>query len=309
MRNVYYDHDGNVDDLDSLVLFLEMPKINVLGIGAIGADSFVTPAVDASRKLVDYLGDGRRISVAQSNSRPGHQFPKLWRMNAYTFDDFPVLNEHGSHPQAPLAKQPAHLDMIDKIKHADGPVTLVMTGPLSDLARALQVDPKIQDKIAKVYWMGGTMDNRGNVVEPEADGTQEWNSYWDPEAVKVVYDSKVPLVEIGLNSTKQVPLTRKVRDHWASLCKYPAENLIGLGYSMMHPFGTGYYLWDVLTMVISYFPEIAKSKPIKANVITSGSAAGRTYETANGRPVTLITDVDAHAFYERIDRLCRNSAK
>ncbi|XIF19381.1 MAG: ABC transporter substrate-binding protein [Acetilactobacillus jinshanensis] len=309
MRNVYYNHDGNVDDLDSLILFLEMPNINILGIGAIGADSFVTPAVDASRKLVDYLGKGRKISVAQSNSRPGHQFPKLWRLNAYTFDDFPVLNQHGHIPKAPLAKKPAHLDMIDKIKAANGKVTLVMTGPLSDLARALKVDPSIQDKIEKVYWMGGTMDNQGNVVEPEADGTQEWNSYWDPEAVKVVYNSKLPLVEVGLNSTKQVPLTQKVRDHWASLCKYPAENLIGLGYSMMHLFGKGYYLWDVLTMILSYYPEIAKSKQIKADVITSGPAAGRTYETPKGRPLTLITDVDSKGFYNRIDRLCKNSAK
>ena len=309
MRNVYYDHDGNVDDLDSLILFLEMPKIKILGIGAIGADSFVTPAVDASRKLVDLLGKGRKISVAQSNSRPAHQFPKLWRLNAYTFDDFPILNEHGSQPHAPLAKKPAHLDMIDKIKRSDQKVTLVMTGPLSDLARALKADPSIQDRIAKVYWMGGTMDNHGNVVEPEADGTQEWNSYWDPAAVKTVYNSRVPLVEVGLNSTKQVPLTQKVRDHWASLRRYPAEDLIGMGYSMMHLFGNEYYLWDVLTMVLSYYPEIAKSKPIKADVVTSGAAAGRTYETPQGRPLTLITDVDSRAFYQKIDELCKNSAK
>ena len=45
--------------------------------------------------------------------------------------------------------------MIDKIKKSDGPVTLVMTGPITDLARALDEDDSIQSKIDKVYWMGG----------------------------------------------------------------------------------------------------------------------------------------------------------
>lgn len=309
MKNVYFDHDGNVDDLDALVCFLEMKNINILGIGVVGADCFVSPAVEASRRLVDYLRPDLKIDVARSNSHPTHEFPKEWRYNAYTFNDFPVLNQHGD-PQTPEAKKPAHLDMIDKIKAADGPVTIVMTGPLSDLARALKVDSSIKNKIEKVYWMGGTLDNQGNVMKvenPEADGTQEWNAFWDPEAIKIVYDSHVPLVQVGLDSTKQVPLTKQVREHWASLCQYPAENLIGLGYSMMHPFGD-YYLWDVLTMIVSYFPEIAKSRHVKVDAITDGPAAGRTYITENGDPITQITSVDAKAFYADIDKLCRRSA-
>ena len=304
MKNVYFDHDGNVDDLDALICFLQMKNINILGVGVIGADCFVTPAVDASRRLIDYLKPGCQISVAQSDSRPAHEFPKLWRLNAYTFDDFPVLNREGA-PKAPLAKRPAHLDMIDKLKRSQQKVTLVMTGPLTDLARALQTDSSIKNKIARVYWMGGTTDNHGNVVEPEADGTQEWNSYWDPTAVKIVLRAQLPLVEVGLNSTKQVPLTQQVRDHWARRCQYPAENLIGLGYSMMHPFGD-YYLWDVLTMIVSHFPEIAQSKMIRADVVTRGAAAGRIYETAQGEPVRLVTSVDARAFYRDIDQLCQN---
>lgn len=305
MNNVYFDHDGNVDDLDALVCFLQMKNVHILGVGVIGADCFVTPAVDASRRLIDYLRPGQKISVAQSDSRPAHEFPKLWRLNAYTFDDFPVLNQHGA-PRAPRAKKPAHLDMIDKIERSDRKVTLVMTGPLTDLARALRVKPSIKKRIKRVYWMGGTTDNQGNVVEPEADGTQEWNSYWDPDAVQVVLHAQLPLVEVGLNSTKQVPLTQKVRDHWARRCQYPAENLIGLGYSMMHPFGD-YYLWDVLTMIVSHFPAIAKSKMIKASVITKGAAAGRIYKTDHGDPVRLVTSVDPQAFYRDIDQLCKNN--
>ncbi|WP_203642745.1 nucleoside hydrolase [Levilactobacillus andaensis] len=311
MQNVYFNHDGNVDDLVSLLLLLQMPDINLTGVGVVGADSYVEPAVSASRKIIDLFGQAQQpLSVATSNSRPVHQFPQNWRLSAYSFDNFPVLNERGF-ISTPAAEKPAHLDMIEKLQQTPGKTTLVMTGPLTDLARALAIDPTITAKIDKLFWMGGTMNNQGNVSEPDQDGTMEWNAFWDPEAVKTVWDTDIDIQMVGLESTDQIPLTADLRQHWAELRRYPAMELIGYGYSLVMAFeaDSTYYLWDVLTTLTSRYPEIVDASVVHSDVLTTGHGAGRTFITPNGRPVTLVTQVDKAQFYDRFDTLAKSATR
>ncbi|WP_057824885.1 nucleoside hydrolase [Lentilactobacillus sunkii] len=304
MKNVYFDHDGNVDDLVSLLLLLQMPEVNLTGVGVIDADGYIEGSVPASRKIITQFGHGAQVSVAASNSRAVHQFPKEWRLSSFSFDAFPLLNEHGA-PTTPLADKPAHLDMIDKLQNTEGKTDLVMTGPLTDLARALEVDPSIVKKIERLYWMGGTMRTEGNVLEPKHDGTAEWNAYWDPEAVKTVWDADIDIQMVGLESTNQVPLNADVQQHWASLRRYPMMDLIGQGYALVSSYeaNSTYYLWDVLTTVASQYPDLVETKDIKGDVLTSGDGAGRTFETDNGRPINLVTAVHGKAFYDKFDEL------
>ncbi|GAA3187423.1 nucleoside hydrolase [Lentilactobacillus kefiri] len=304
MKNVYFDHDGNVDDLVSLLLLLQMPEVNLTGVGVIDADGYIDGSVPASRKIITRFGHGAQVSVAASNSRAVHQFPKEWRLSSFSFDAFPLLNEHGA-PTTPLAEKPAHLDMIDKLQNTEGKTDLVMTGPLTDLARALEVDPTIVKKIQRLYWMGGTMRTEGNVLEPKHDGTAEWNAYWDPEAVKTVWDADIDIQMVGLESTNQVPLNADVQQHWASLRRYPMMDLIGQGYALVSSYeaNSTYYLWDVLTTVASQYPDLVESKDIKGDVLTTGAGAGRTFETNDGRPINLVTEVRGKAFFNKLDEL------
>lgn len=308
MHNVYFNHDGNVDDLVSLLLLLQMPDVNLIGVGVTDADGYVDPASSASQKIIDRFGhDGRKpAAVAKSNSRPAHQFPKEWRLSAFSFDDFPILNEHGE-PKTPLATKPAHLDMVDAIKQSATPVTLVMTGPLTDLARALTTDPSIAENIERLYWMGGAMNSQGNVAEPGQDGTVEWNAYWDGQAVKKVWDSPLKITMVGLDSTDQVPLTKELRTRWAKQRQYPALDLIGQGYSLVHSFeaNSTYYLWDVLTTLISNYPDLVDSIAVKSDVIDYAPSEGRTFITENGRDITFVTNVHAEAFFDKIDELAK----
>lgn len=304
MKNIYFNHDGNIDDLVSLLLLLQAPDIKLIGISAIDGDGYIDPSVEACRKMVDRFNlRGDKLEVARSNSRAVHQFPKEWRMATYSFNYFPILNETGE-IKTPEASLPAHLDMIDKIKKADGPVTLVMTGPITDLARALDEDASIQSKIEKVYWMGGSLDGHGNVVSVDADGTQEWNAFWDPEAVKRVLDSDLKIQMVGLESTEELPLTDKLRQHWASLRKYPAIDLVGLGYSLIISVPNAeLYLWDVLTTMSALYPELVETRQVKANVITSGLASGRMFIDPNGKEITEVTKADKDLFFKKVDKI------
>lgn len=313
MRNVYFNHDGSVDDLVSLLLLLQMPDVHLTGVGVVGADSYLEPALAATRKVIDRFGHDTHLKVAVSDSRGVHPFPKEWRLDAFSLDALPILNESGT-VVTPVAPKPAHLDLVDKLQTTSEKTTLVMTGPLTDLARALQADPSITAKIEQLYWMGGTFDGRGNVAEPEQDGTTEWNAYWDPQAVKTVWDSDLTIQMVGLESTRQVPLTPAIRQHWATLRQHPAIDFIGQGYALvpaLQHFETNstYFLWDVLTTVAREFPEIVTTKRVTSDVLTEGPGRGRTFETPTGRPVTLVTTVDHDAFFKRIDTLALHADK
>lgn len=304
MKQIYFNHDGNIDDLVSYLLLLQAPDIKLLGVGAIDADGYIDPSVEACRKMTDLFNlRGDDLTIARSNSRAVNQFPHEWRMATYSFNYLPMLNESGK-IDTQQAKLPAHLDMVEKIKEADEPIALVMTGPLTDLARALDVDPDIEKNIEKLYWMGGSLDGHGNVAMVNADGSQEWNSFWDPYAVKRVFESNIPIQMVGLESTEELPLNDELRQHWASLCKYPAMDLIGQGYSLIVSIPSAeLYLWDVLTTISALYPEVVETETAKARVITDGLSAGSFVRDPKGREVTLVTKANKDLFFQKMDEI------
>ncbi len=121
------------------------------------------------------------------------------------------FNEPVKHVASNVRDKEAFEDIIQTLKRQSEKVTLLFTGPLTDLAKALQKDSSIVQYIEKLVWMGGTFLPKGNVEEPEHDGSAEWNAYWDPEAVKIVFDSDIEIDMVALESTNQVPLTLDVR--------------------------------------------------------------------------------------------------
>lgn len=304
MKQIYFNHDGNIDDLVSYLLLLQAPDIKLLGVGAIDADGFIDPSVAACRKMTDLFNlRGDKLAVARSNSRAVNQFPHDWRMATYSFNYLPILNEKGS-IDTPQAELPAHLDMVEKLKHTKEPVTLIMTGPLTDLARALDVDLDIEKHIKKLYWMGGSLDDHGNVAMVNADGSQEWNSFWDPYAVKRVFNSNISIQMVGLESTEEIPLNDELRQHWASLRKYPAMDLVGQGYSLIISIPSAeLYLWDVLTTVSALYPEVVKTEKAKATVITDGMSAGSFRRDPNGREVDIVTKANKELFFQKMDEI------
>ncbi|MCM3750108.1 nucleoside hydrolase [Paenibacillus pasadenensis] len=312
-KPVYFNHDGGVDDLVSLFLLLQMDNIDLIGVSVIDADCYVEPAVSASRKIIDRYGahELKGLQVARSNSRPKNPFPKDWRMHAFYVDAMPLLNERAEVVTQEAPKM-AHLDIVEKLHAAEDKVTLLFTGPLTDLARALDADPSIEEKIEKLYWMGGTFLPNGNVHEPEHDGTAEWNSFWDPEAAKRVWDSGIVIDMVALESTNKVPLTVETRKLWAQNRRFEGIDFLGQCYATVPPlvhFATNstYYLWDVLTTAIIGKPELVSSRAVHCDVLPDGPSQGRTVLKENGRPVTVVDDVDRDAFFHYLTELAKGA--
>jgi purine nucleosidase len=310
LKNVYFNHDGGVDDLVSLFMLLQMEDVRLTGVSVIPADGYLEPATDASRKIIDRFGDGT-IEVAKSNSRGKNPFPAAWRIHSFYVDALPILNESGR-MDAPLSALPAHRHLIEKVRDAEGKTVLLFTGPLTDLARALDEAPDIEDKIEKLVWMGGTFE-RGNVEEPEHDGTAEWNAFWDPEAALRVWQSGLEIDLVALESTNKVPLTPDVRRRWASERRYEGVDFLGNCYAGCPPLvysetNSTYYLWDVLTTASVGRPDLVRKKTVNCTVIPDGPSQGRTVAVEGGRPVQLVYDTEPEAFFDYMTGLAKKAA-
>lgn len=93
--------------------------------------------------------------------------------------------------------------IIDQVMQYSQQVTLVLTGPLTNLALAVKKCPELIHHVKEVIFMGGVVQGQGNVT-PVA----EFNTYADPEAAKLVLEAGFPsLTQVGLDVTRQVLLT------------------------------------------------------------------------------------------------------
>lgn len=311
-RRIYLNHDSGVDDLISLYLLLKMEDAELVGVSVMDADCYIQPAASATRKIIEKFGSekDKKIKIALSDSRAVNPFPKDWRMHAFVVDALPILNE-----KKPLTVEEsnikAHEDIIRVLKESDEKTDLVFIGPLTDLARALDKDSSIEEKIGKLYWMGGTFLEHGNVEEPEHDGTAEWNVYWDPFAAKRVWESNIKIELVALESTRMVvPLTAEVCDMWASQRKYEGVDFLGQCYATVPPLthfvtNSTYFLWDVLTTASFGKENLVKREVVNSDVITEGPSRGRTVRKENGRPVDLVYHVDRDSFFEYITDLAK----
>lgn len=313
MRKVYLNHDGGVDDLVALFLLLQMEDVEVTGVGVTPADCYVEPAVSASRKIIDKFGENQKIEVASSNSRAKNPFPKEWRMHAFTVDALPILNEYQP-IQTPQAETFAHDHLIQVLQEAKEKIDLVFLGPLTDLARALQKQPEIEAKIGELYWMGGTFLDKGNVEEPEHDGSAEWNAFWDPEAVASVWRSNIPINLVALESTNKVPLTNEIRNQWAKKRADEGLDFLGQAYAVVPPLvhfqtNSTYFLWDVLTAAVFGNDSLVEKKAVSSTVVEQGLSQGKLVEQANGREVALVYSVDREPFFEYITSLANQKNK
>jgi purine nucleosidase len=305
---LYYNHDGGVDDLVSLFLLLQMDDVELVGVGVVPADSYLEPAISASLKIISKFGvrSSKNFKVSPSTARTSHPFPRDWRLAAFTIDALPVLNEL-EFDDGLLSNRAAHLDLVSVLQSSESLVTLLFTGPVTDLASALTVEPSIASKVDRLVWMGGSF-SKGNVAEPGHDGTAEWNSFWDPEAAKAVWDSPIRIQLVTLDVTNQVPLTIADRMRWAKLRRFEGLDFIGQAYASCPPvvhFTTNstYFLWDVLATILMNKPEFGNVKKVRSDVVVAGQSSGRAVLKEDGREVEMLEQVDRDAFFAYIEQL------
>ena len=296
---VLMDHDGGVDDYLATMLLMTMDNVQPLGVVVTAADCYAQPAVSATRKILDLMGFSD-IPVAESKVRGINPFPNLYRRDSYVVDHFPILNQQET-ITTPLVAEAGEDFTVKVLQQASEPVTIMATGPLTNIATALQKAPDIEAKIKRIVWMGGALNVPGNVEknwEPGQDGSAEWNAYWDPISVAQIWDTQIEIIMCPLDITNNVPVTSEIVQQMGKQRNYPVSDLAGQCYALVIP--QDYYFWDVLATAYLAKPELFELKQIETEIITDGKSQGSTKIVSGGRKVSVMDKVDKLRFYNYI---------
>ena len=197
---VLLDVDTGGDDALALLLAVASPALDVRGITCVAGNCRLAQVVTNTLTLLDAI-DAPPVPVAAGTDRPildaGLPPPAL----------------HGQDGMGDLglpAPQRGTVDIhaVDLLQHsltkADAPLTLICLAPLTNIAMLLRMYPRIGEKIARLYVMGGTFAAPGNAT-PAA----EFNIRCDPEAAAIVLHSDLPVTLYPLDPFMQVRFSRK----------------------------------------------------------------------------------------------------
>lgn len=207
-------------------------------------------------------------------------------------------------PKTPLQKQHAVDFLVETLTAAEAPITLVPTGPLTNIGLAIQRSPDILNNVEQIVLMGGAMREGGN-HSPSA----EFNILVDPHAADIVMRCGRPIVQFGLDVTHQVLSTRERVDRIRVLGNPVAEATANM-LSFFDRYDTNKYgslgapLHDPCTVAWLLAPDLFTGKRCNVTVETeSALTLGHTavdfwHVTDRPENVDWMYQVDADGFYD-----------
>ncbi|HTU03046.1 MAG TPA: nucleoside hydrolase [Candidatus Sulfotelmatobacter sp.] len=199
-KPILLDVDTGVDDALAILLAFRSPELEVQGITTVHGNVGVE-ATTANTLIVLDLLQAPPVPVVAGAARPLRR-PARGAGEVHGLDGLGDLSPRPTASARP-AGSGAHQFLLDQARKAPGDLTLVCTGPLTNLALAVQHDLSAMRALREVIVMGGAIRVPGNVT-PVA----EFNIAADPEAAAIVLAAALPLVLVPLDVTEQVVLTR-----------------------------------------------------------------------------------------------------
>ncbi len=196
--------------------------------------------------------------------------------------------------------------IADTLREAPEPVTLIPTGPLTNVATLLQERPELKERIAHISLMGGSI-GLGNTT-PAA----EFNVYVDPEAAREVFESGLPITMSGLDVTHQAGAGPQERENLRSLGR------IGGVVAELLEFFAGTYerifgfdappLHDAVAVAAVLKPALLKTRPMRVDVeceseLTRGETVCDFYGVSGKPPNAEVgVELDREGFFDLLYR-------
>lgn len=263
-RKVILDMDPGYDDALALCVALGANELDVVAVTATGGN---VPPSQASRNLqalVEQLDPPRwpRIGAASAD--------QLLRTDARHIHGADGLC--GAHlPVAELANRHMSIKVLaDEIRQAPGEVTLIATGPLTNIADLLRCDPELAASIGHLIILGGCVAAPGNVT-----AAAEFNMFCDAEAARQVFSSPVTKTLVPIDVTNQLVLTfdllARLEQRQSRTTKLLQKILPGAFRSVRQQLGVeGIYAHDAVAVVAALRPALFTMETMYGDVETSG---------------------------------------
>ncbi len=278
-HKVIIDTDPGIDDTMAIAYAVAHPQIDLIGLTAIFGNVSVAEATENALKLLDFLE--HEADVAKGEPVPIAIEP---RPHSYFVHGSNGLGE----VELPATeRKPVELSgpeyLIEQTRKFPGEINICAVGPLTNLARALELDPTIVDRVKSVVIMGGAIYRPGN-VSPVAEANI-WN---DPHAADAVFAASWSVVLAPLDVTTPVVLTAsffedlqvespKVGKLLADIARFYTR------FYRSHSGFNGCIPHDVMALTYLTAPGIYKQMSGSLAVATEGPAIGQTIFQPAGR--------------------------
>jgi purine nucleosidase len=282
-------------------------ELEILGITAVGGNVPLALTERNARMMCDVAGcEDIPVFAGCANPMIREPITAEYIHGATGIDGIDVFE-----PRTPLQDQHAVDFIIDTLRTRTS-VVLVPTGPLTNIATAIQKAPDILESIEEIVIMGGAMREGGNRT-PSA----EFNIMVDPQAADIVLNCGRPITLLGLDVTHQVLSTQERVARIGELESPVADATVGM-LSFFHRYDTEKYssqgtpLHDPCTVAYLLKPELFKTKVCNVSVETESELTiGHTavdfwHVTDRPHNVAWAYEVDADGFYDLLTtRLAR----
>lgn len=306
-RKIILDCDPGHDDAIAIMLAGREQSLKLLGITVAAGNQTLLKTVKNALNVCQYLGLDVPVYAGCSVPMVREKQVIAADIHGESGLDGPVFEPLTLH------EEPEHAVsyLIRTLMESDGDITLVATGPLTNLAMSMRLQPKIIPKIKEIIIMGGCYQ-LGNVT-PAA----EFNIFADAEAAHVVFCCKRKLTMVGLDVTRKVCCYPSVVERMNAVhnraSKLFTELMQFFNRSQKAVFGwEGGPLHDPVTIAALIRPELLVTKPMYAEVdLMSEQSYGRTNcdyfqlmpQKAN---VNVAVEIDVELFWNLIEQGIRN---
>ncbi|MBB5172459.1 nucleoside hydrolase [Texcoconibacillus texcoconensis] len=265
-KKVILDCDPGHDDAISIILAASnISDLKIEAITTVAGNVEVEKNTQNTLKVCDMIGL-TDVPVAQGVERPLVKEREIAEeIHGDTGLDGPDLPEI---PTKQAIDQHGVDLIIEKVLNAGDDITLVPTGPLTNIALAMIKEPKIIPKIKEIVLMGG--GTFGNWT-PAA----EFNIYVDAEAANVVFNSGVPISMFALDVTHQAIATDEIIEQLSNIdnatAHFVVELLVFFKKTYKEVFGfSGPPIHDACTVAYLLDPSIFKCQHVRVDVETKG---------------------------------------
>ncbi|WP_425964985.1 nucleoside hydrolase [Rhizobium nepotum] len=287
-----YDCDPGADDALAMLLALSRPDaLEMIAVTCVAGNVGLDPVVNNARRILElcgrqdipvYAGAARPIMASRGCISIMHGADGL-AGSTLPAATMPVTNGHAANE-------------ISRIARAEGRLHVCATGPLTNLALALLLDPDLPDFVSAITIMGGAAFCPGNTT-PLA----EFNFAVDPHAASIIFDSGLPITMLGLDVTRQATVTQdmicQVQAIDTTVAAEAAHLLIN--YGSKDP-----CLHDPAAIAWMLAPALFETIKAHVSICTdAGPAAGQVVAAVSTRHLagrkpncTVVTGVDAQEF-------------
>lgn len=293
-----------------MILGLKSPEIEMIGITSVSGNVPVQQATINALRVVE-LVDRPEVWVARGAARPLARDP----IRAYEFHGRDGLGDSNLPLPKKRAIRKTALDAITETLSSTKKreVTIICTGPLTNLASVLTEFPDSKKRIAGIVVMGGAFG-----ITPYGVGNEtpvaEFNIYSDPEAAKIVFGSEIALKAIGLDVTTvpQLELERKdysrIRKAQGKFASFAARilknNMRQHGRFTLHdPMAVASVIWPALYKFSNYHVQVESRGECTSGMTVADRRSWLSEDRLSGVPVMVCSHVDAQFKVSFLKRL------